>query len=172
MIAEPLRRYLDGRRAHYRVHPHARGATAAEIAEITQVSGSRLARTALVLALTQPPGQLVLVAVPAQTDIDLPRLHSLLGFPVERAHESACASAFPGCAPGSLPPIGEIAVQHVPVYVDTSLSLGDTIAFSGGSDTDLVEMPWSEYRRVAAHTLVHCCRPLDPPPRRERDRRA
>ena len=148
MIAEPLRRFLDERHVRYAVRPHAARADAA--------------KTVLVLALTHPPGQLVLVAVPEQAEVDLPRLHALLGFPVELAPESRWACVFPGWVPGFVPPIGEIAVQHIPLYVDASLNRGETIAFSGGTDTELVEMPWSEYRRVAAHTLVDCCRPRDP----------
>jgi prolyl-tRNA editing enzyme YbaK/EbsC (Cys-tRNA(Pro) deacylase) len=163
MIAEPLRRFLDSRQVRYRVRGSASGGIATETSPPGPVHGPELARVVRVRVLDRPPGRLVLVAVPAHADLDLAALHRQLGFPVELAPESAVASVFPGCAPDAVPPIGELAMEHVPVYVDRSFGHEDgRIAFPAGTGTDLVEMPWSEYERVAAHRLLDCARARAP----------
>ena len=163
MIAEPLRRYLHAHDAHYHVHGHEPRFTASEVAHAVHVPGRSFAKAVLVRVHDRPPGKMILVVVPADKKVDLARLHEQLGFPVELADEGLQRGVFPGYEPGTIPPIGELAVQRLPVFVDVALSKAPGIAFNAGSFTEVVEMPWTEYARIAQHTLVQCgCAPDDP----------
>jgi Ala-tRNA(Pro) deacylase len=163
MIAESLRRYLDAHHAHYHVHEHDVRFTAAETAQVTHVPGHQFAKTVLLRVLDRPPGRYALAVLPAHEEVDLGRLHTIIGFPVELAAEDEFQRVFPGFELGAAPPIGELAVQDVPLLVDTCLSQGPGIAFNGGTHTDVVEMPWHEYTRLAAMRLVDYGRKPAPP---------
>ncbi len=163
MIAAPLLRYLEDHHTRYHVHTHEPRSTASEIAHATHVPGRCFAKSVLLHVHDRPPGRMILAVVPADREVDLSRLHAQLGFPVALADESSMQLVFPGYDPGTLPPIGELAVQQVPVFVDTELSKATGIAFNGGTSTEIVEMPWTEYARITKHTLVDCgCAPDDP----------
>ena len=60
-----------------------------------------------------------------------------------------------GLVPGSVPPFGKPVINHViNLYVDTSVTEQDTIAFNCGSLTDSVIMPVSDYLKIACPTKV------------------
>jgi prolyl-tRNA editing enzyme YbaK/EbsC (Cys-tRNA(Pro) deacylase) len=157
MLADSLRRYLDAQNAQYRVMPHAESAHARDTARLVDVPYRRFAKSVLVRALSRPPGQLVLAVIPADCNLNLDRLRVHVGFPLEIASEQDTRRFFPGVPPGLLPPIGALAVEHVPVFVDEALGQETDIAFPG-SPTDVVLMPWQEYVRIARPTLTPCGR--------------
>jgi len=159
MIAEPLRRFLEDRHVQYHVHAHTPRTTAKDVATVTFVPWRSFAKPVLVRVFDAPPGRFILVVLPASARLDLERLEDTLGFPVELAHEDDFRRIFPDYEPGSAPPIGELAVQHVAAFIDVSLTRSSGIAFAGGSPTDVVEMPRQEYERIAAHRVIDCTLP-------------
>jgi Ala-tRNA(Pro) deacylase len=146
MVPQSLRNYLDARQVPYRVLPHAHSPTAQETAHAAHVSGRRLAKVVL-MRRSASPGFLVAV-LPANEKIDLGRLSEELGESVTLAAESEFERLFPEFEAGAAPPLGELA--GVPVVADACLARQDSIVFNGGTHTDLIEMAWNDFARLAA----------------------
>lgn len=161
MIPETLRRLLEARRIKYHVHSHEQRFTAQEIAHVAHLSGKRFAKSVLLRTHGGPPW--VLAVLPATEQVDLGRLGRQIGFPVEMAGEEAFQRLFPQFEPGAAPPIADLAAEQLPVYVDECLSRGDAIAFNAGTHTDVVEMPWPEFVRLASPVVMEYGRQPLPP---------
>jgi Ala-tRNA(Pro) deacylase len=155
MIPENLRDYLESHQARYHVHTHEPRFTAQEIAHQAHVSGKCFAKTVLL----RSDGRFLLTVLPANEEIDLENLGRKLGHPVELAGEEAFARLFPWCEVGAAPPIAALASEDLPVYADVCFLKGVSIAFNGGTHTDVVEMPWSEFERITTPTLLAYGRP-------------
>ncbi|HEX5032355.1 MAG TPA: YbaK/EbsC family protein, partial [Candidatus Eisenbacteria bacterium] len=82
-----------------------------------------------------------------------------LGDRVELAAEDAFRVLFPECDVGAAPPIAALATEELPVYVDACLSRRESIAFNGGTHTDVVEMAWTEFERLTRPRLLTYGRP-------------
>ena len=158
MIAPRLKEFLESRNVRFHVHSHEPRFTAQEIAHEAHISGKCFAKTILL----RSRGRFLLAALPASEEIDLPLLERKLGQPVELAGEDAFAGLFPGFEVGAAPPIPALASQEIPLYVDTCFLRGEGIAFNGGTLTDVVEMPWQEFERLAAPRLIDYGRPPAP----------
>jgi Ala-tRNA(Pro) deacylase len=163
MIVEPLREFLGSRGVHYHVHEHSARITAPEVAAETHISGRRFAKSVLLRVPRDSKPTFVLAVVPANEIVDLPSLRRMLGEPLEMASEEDFARVFPGFEVGAAPPIGELAATPLEVIVDVCLAEGDGVAMNGGTHTEVVEMPWSEYARIATFRVVECGRRPAPP---------
>lgn len=155
MIPESLRQYLESREARFHVHTHEPRFTAQEIAHETHISGKCFAKTVLL----RSHGRFLLAVLPASEEIDLELLGRELGHPVEVANEDEFARLFPGFEVGAAPPFAALAGEELPTYVDACFLKGDSIAFNGGTHTDVVEMPWKEFERIAAPRILAYGRP-------------
>ena len=155
MIAEPLRQYLESRRATFRVYSHEPRFTAQEIAHEAHISGKCFAKTVIL----RSHGRFLLAVLPASEEIDLELLGRELGSPVELASEDAFSRLFPGCEVGAAPPMAALATEELPSFVDACLLRGDSVAFSGGTHTDVVEMSRSEFARLTAPRILAYGRP-------------
>ncbi len=158
MIAPALERFFEDRHVNYRVLAHPASITAQEVAHAAHVPGRRFAKTILLRVRGEANGY-VLAALPATETVDLPRLGSAIGQPVELASEKELAALFPRFEVGAAPPIGELASDPLPVVADACLIEGGEVAFNGGNHTDLVVMPWSEYARVVSPRVIDYGRP-------------
>lgn len=146
MIAQRLQQLLDSNQVSYRVVAHPSQPTAQEAAHSAHISGRRFAKTVLLRRGGEPPS-FILAVLPANQVVDLDRLSSALGVPVELASEDDLGRLFPGFEIGAMPPFGELA--GIPVVADSCLEGETRIAFNAGTHTDVVEMPWDDYRRIA-----------------------
>jgi len=71
---------------------------------------------------------------------------------VHLATEGEAQRLFPGVELGALPPLGELA--GIPVVADACLRQAGWIVFHGGVLSELVEMTWREYERLAMPIIV------------------
>jgi len=151
MSPQAIRHYLDQKQVPFRVAEHpVRGVTAQEVAASAHVSGKRFAKS-VVLRLR---GQYVLAVLPADERVDLDRLSALCGDAVTLASEQECDQLFPECERGALPPLGELF--RLPVVADEHLAHNEWICMSGGTHTDLIEMRWDDFQRLAHPQVVDC----------------
>jgi Ala-tRNA(Pro) deacylase len=129
--------------------------TALESAAAAHVSGKRFAKPVLLRDLVG--SRFVLAVLPATELIDLERLGQSLGFPVALATEDEWFKLFPDCEPGAAPPFGTLVA--VPVIADAHLALAQWIAVPGGTHTDLIEMAWKDFQRIARPAIIDYGRP-------------
>lgn len=148
MIPASLRQYLDQHQVDYEILVHAPRATAQETAQSVHVTGKRFAKVVLLRARRDsgPPGHVIAV-LPAHEKVDLVRLGAALGQSVELAGEEEFTQLFPDAELGAAPPFGDLA--HVPVVADACLARRRSIVFNAGTHTDLIEMGWGDFVRVA-----------------------
>ena len=150
MVPTTIKSYLDERGVPFRGTAHPHGVTAAEVAQKAHISGKQFGKT---IVLKQRDQYLIAV-VPANEQVDLDALRDLVGPGIELASESEMAPLFPDCEAGAMPPFG--GLYGIPVVADACLTKQTTLAFNGGTHTDVIELRWedfvaSEHPRIIAH---------------------
>ncbi len=142
-----LTKFLDKEHVKYVLIGHSPAFTAQEIAANAHVPGKELAKTVIV----KIDGELAMVVLPASKQVRMDRLQEMLGaHHVELADEDEFKHAFPDCETGAMPPFGNLYGMNV--YVSQALREDDEIAFSAGSHSELIRLPYAEYERLVHPT--------------------
>ena len=140
MPVEKLRKYLDEHNIKYVSIKHSLAYTAQEIAASAHIHGKELAKTVIV----KVDDRMVMAVLQANYKIDLKLLSEAAGAKhAELADEQEFQSLFPGCAPGAMPPFGNL--YDMDVFVDVSLSEDEEIAFNAGSHTELIRLSYKDF---------------------------
>jgi Ala-tRNA(Pro) deacylase len=92
-------------------------------------------------------GQDLMAVLQGDRRVDLEKLEKITGQAIALETEAEFKDLFPDCAPGTMPPFGEL--YGVPTYVDSSLAKEDYIVFEAGNHTDAIKLSFSDYQRVA-----------------------
>lgn len=143
MIPDDIRNYLDAFGAHWTPVGHPRAVTAQEMAELTHVSGHRVAKAVLVRA----DGEFVIAVLPASELIDPLKLARELGVTkVELANEAELRACFTGCEVGAEPPFGKL--YGLPVVVDEDLITDGEVLVRAGSHTQALRIPFTVFERL------------------------
>jgi Ala-tRNA(Pro) deacylase len=143
MPVEKLKKFLDEKKVKYVSIRHSLAYTAQEIAASAHIHGKELAKTVIV----KLDGKPVMAVLPASRMIDMERLRG-----AARAGSAALATErefqdlFPGCAPGAMPPFGNL--WGMTVYADTALAEDAEIAFNAGSHTELIRMAYKSFEEL------------------------
>lgn len=149
MPVQKLKEFLDEHHVRYDTIPHPQSFTAQETAASAHVPGKELAKTVMV----KIDGRMAMVVLPATEQVSLRRLKSITGArSVELAEEGEFRELFPQCEAGAMPPFGNL--WDVPVFADQRLREDETIAFNGGSHTELVRMPYSDFERLVGPAVA------------------
>ncbi len=145
-----LEQYLDNHHVDYNTINLTPAYTAQEIAANAHISGKTLVKTVIV----KIDGKFAMVIEPANLKVNLAALQSLLGSKsVELAKEYEFQDKFPGCEAGAMPPLGNL--YDMDVYVDECLGGDEQIAFTAGSHSELVEMSYNDFAKLAKPKCVH-----------------
>jgi Ala-tRNA(Pro) deacylase len=143
-----LRQFLDGHGVRYVTLTHSPAYTAQQVAEATHVPGKQLAKTVLV----KLDGRLGMAVVAAPEKVSLRALAKLAGVnEAELANERELARAFPGAEVGAVPPFGSL--WELPVYLSSTLSESETIAFIAGTHTEVIALAFKDYRALVEPTI-------------------
>jgi Ala-tRNA(Pro) deacylase len=67
------------------------------------------------------------------------------------ATEAEIGLLYQGCEPGAVPPLGPLYGQRV--FVDTSMTANDEIAFSAGSHRSAIRMRYREFEALVHPTV-------------------
>ena len=142
-----LRNFLDKEHVKYVSIGHSPAFTAQEIAATAHIPGKELAKTVIV----KVDGELAMVVLPAAELVRLEQLRKTLGAQhVELADEDEFKKAFPDCETGAMPPFGNLYGMNV--FVSQALREDDEIAFSAGSHSELIRLPYADYERLVHPT--------------------
>ena len=152
MLSNTVRNYLESRHAHYETISHQPAFTAQEVAASTHIPGRMMAKTVMV----KLDGEMSMVVLPADRRIDLARLKRATRTHFARlASEQEFIGMFPGCEVGAMPPLGEL--YGLDVFAARELTEDDEIAFNGGTFTEVVKVPYAEFRRLAHPRVLDIC---------------
>jgi Ala-tRNA(Pro) deacylase len=143
MPVRRVREFLDSLRVRYVTLRHSPAYTAQEIAAAAHVKGSELAKTVMV----KIDGKIAMAVVPASRMVDFERLREVAGGEkADLASEREFRDSFPECEVGAMPPFGNL--WGMETYVSEELARDPEIAFSAGTHTELIRLPFEDYKRL------------------------
>ena len=143
MPVQRLKEYLKRNNIKYVSIVHSEAYTAQEIAALAHVSGKELAKTVVI----KKDGQMAMAVLSASHKIDWNRLKAATGaVKVELAGEKEFRDMFPDCEVGAMPPFGNL--YKMEVFVETSLTRDEEIAFNAGSHIELIKLSFEDFSRL------------------------
>ncbi len=148
MPVKKLKDFLDGKSVKYVAIKHSPAYTAQEIAASAHVKGQNLAKTVMV----KLDGAMAMAVLPAKYKVDLVKLSQGCGSAVELATEKEFVEMFPACEAGAMPPFGNL--YDMQVFVDTSLTTDQLIAFNAGSHSELIQLSYVDFDRLVQPKVV------------------
>lgn len=144
MPVQKLKEFLDSHGVKYVTLSHSRAFTAQDVAESSHVPGKEMAKTVMVLV----DGRMAMAVVPAPSRVDLERLKQAAGAKhVELADEKDFKGLFPECELGAMPPFGTL--YGLPTFASDRLARQAQIAFSAGTHTEVIRLPYADFERLA-----------------------
>ncbi len=149
MPVRKLKEYLDSNGVKYVSVSHSPAYTAQEIAARAHVRGKQLAKTVMV----KIDGKMAMAVLPASRQVDFDYLKKEIGVPgIELAREDDFKDMFPECEIVAMPPFGNL--YGVEVYTDRSLEEDEEIAFNAGTHTEIIKLPYSDFKRLVNPKLI------------------
>jgi Ala-tRNA(Pro) deacylase len=148
MPVKKLKEFLDSHQVKYVALTHSPAFTSQEIAAAAHISGKELAKTVIV----KVGGQLGMVVLPANDQVNFTKLREATGAEVDLAGESEFKDKFAGCEVGAMPPFGNL--YDMPVYVSSQLSQQDKILFNAGSHSELIQLAFTDFERLVKPKIV------------------
>ena len=147
VVTERLERWLRESGAGFELFEHAPVRTSADAA---RVRGTRLEDGAKALVVWAED-RYVHCVLPAHRRADNARLRAILGTGKLRFATPDELAALTGCAPGAVPPFGNLF--GLPVLVDEELTTTERIAFNAGSNSVSITMRTSDFVRLSGATI-------------------
>jgi Ala-tRNA(Pro) deacylase len=149
MPVKKLRDFLNTHEVKYVSVAHSPAYTAQEIAARVHIKGRKLAKTVMVTV----NGKMAMAVLPASYKVDLDYFRKEIGADnVDLASEEEFKGMFPDCEIGAMPPFGNL--YGMDVFADRSLIEDDEIAFSAGTHTELIKLPFIDYKRLGKPRIV------------------
>ena len=115
-----------------------------EVAAALHESGKHVAKVVMV----QAGDEMVMLVLPSSCRLNMNQVRALLAVDnVRLAQEGEFGDLFADCAPGAMPPFGNL--YGVPVYVDRSLTGQEEIYFRAGTHQHMMRVPYADFVRLA-----------------------
>jgi len=154
-VTERLERWLREDGAPFRLIEHAPVFTSEEAARVRGTPIEAGAKALVLLAGAAPQH----VVVPGHRRVDNARARTVLGTRTLRFATPEELLALTGCAPGAVPPFGNLF--GLPVLVDEELAQREHIAFNAGSNTVSIAMRCGDFLRLSGARVHGLSRPAD-----------
>jgi Ala-tRNA(Pro) deacylase len=149
MPAKILKDFLDSNGVKYVTIKHSLAFTSQEIAASAHIKGKELAKTVLV----KIDGKLAMCVLPASNKVDFDLLNKTLGGKnVRLANEVEFKDKFPDCEVGAMPPFGNL--YGLDVFTEESLSKDVEIAFNACTHTELIQMAYKDFEKLAKPRMM------------------
>jgi Ala-tRNA(Pro) deacylase len=150
MPSDKITAFLKENKVKYKVIEHDEVYTAQETAASAHISGKQLAKTVMV----KIDGDMAMAVLPASYRVDFKSLKKAIGAKkVELASEVDFKDLFPECDVGAMPPFGSL--YDMDVIVAESLADEMVIAFCGGSHTELIQISFKDFEKLAKPKVVN-----------------
>lgn len=144
---ERLIEYLERQGVPFEVQHHQPAYTAQRVAAAEHIPGRQLVK--VVMAWWE--GRPVAFVMPAPYHLNVAHARELLGGEVRISREDEFAPVFPDCAPGAMPPFGNL--YGVPVYAERTLAANETIVFQAGTHVDTMSVRYEDFERLVRPVL-------------------
>jgi len=149
MPVKKLKEFLDGKKVKYVTLKHSPAYTAQEVASSAHIKGKELAKTVII----KIDGTMAMAVLPASYRVDLDALkEAAKAKKVELASEKEFKDLFPECETGAMPPFGNL--YEMDVYVSSSLAEDENIAFNAGTHTELIQLPYEDFKKLTEPKVV------------------
>jgi len=149
MPVKKLRDFLNKHEVKYVSVAHSPAYTAQDIAARVHIKGKRLAKTVIVTV----NGKMAMAVLPASSKVDFDYFRKEIGADsVSLASEEEFKGLFPDCEVGAMPPFGNL--YGMDVYADEGLVEDEEIAFSAGTHTELIKLPFMDFKRLVKPRIV------------------
>lgn len=135
--------FLKKQKVPYVKRHHPEAFTAQEVAAASHVPGARMLKAVVVRA----GDGYALAVCPATHKVNTVRLEKLVGRPVRIANEGEMEEVLADTEIGAEAPIGNL--YGIATYADKSVAESGEIVFQAGSHTDVLEMSYSDFAKVA-----------------------
>lgn len=153
MPINTLTRFLDDNKVEYVTIRHSPAYTAQKIAAAAHIPGREVAKTVMV----KIDGKMAMAVVRATDQVDLDLLRSAAkAESVTLATEDDFRDAFQGVELGAMPPFGNL--YGMAVFADEALTKDAQIAFNAGSHTELLQLDYAEFQRLAKPKVANFSR--------------
>ena len=152
-VTERLEHWLREAGVAFEIFEHAPVHTSEEAA---RARGTRLEEGAKALVV-RAEDRYVHLVLPAHLKADNALLRALLGTRKLRFATPEELLALTGCAPGAVPPFGNLF--GLPVFVDEELCRNERVAFNAGSNSVSVTMRRGDLVRLSGATVCRFARP-------------
>ena len=142
-VTDRLEGWLREAGVTFRLFAHAPVTTSADAARVRGTAPEAGAKALVVLAEDRP----VHAVLPGSRRLDNARLRALLGTRTLRFATPEELLTLTGCAPGAVPPFGNLF--GLPVLVDEALAAREDIAFNAGSTAVSIVMRAADFVRLS-----------------------
>jgi Ala-tRNA(Pro) deacylase len=145
---ERMEAYLNENGVPFEVKRHSTAYTMPEVAAALHESGKHVAKVVMVAA----DEQMAMCVVPSPCRLNLARVREMLGAAdVRLAEEHEFSERFADCAPGAMPPFGNL--YEIPVYVDRALAEQDAMVFRVGTHEQSMKVAYGDFERLVQPTV-------------------
>ena len=143
-ISPRLGKFLKDHGVSYTVVIHAPTPTASKTAELSHISGDRVAKGVVL----KHDETFVLAVLPASHHIRIDEADGILGRMFELATESEIVELFPDCAAGAVPAIGE--AYGLETLVESRLIGLPEIYIEGGDHKSVIALQGAQFDKLTA----------------------
>jgi len=141
---ERMQAYLNENGVPFQIKRHSTAYTMPEVAAALHESGKHVAKVVMVAA----GEQMAMCVVPSAYRLNMTQVQHMLGSSKARiAQEHEFSDCFPDCAPGAMPPFGNL--YDLPVYVDRALAEQEAMVFRIGTHQHSMKVAYSDFARLA-----------------------
>jgi len=145
---ERMEAYLGEHNVPFEVKQHSTAYTMPEVAAALHESGKHVAKVVMVVA----GEQMAMCVVPSAYRLNMAQVQKLLGSGKARlAQEHEFSERFPDCAPGAMPPFGNL--YDIPVYVDRALAEQEAMVFRIGTHQHSMKVAYDDFTRLVQPTI-------------------
>lgn len=145
---ERMEAYLNEKGVPFEVRQHSTAYTMPEVAAALHESGKHVAKVVIVRA----GEEMLMCVVPSPYRLNMDQVRAMLSAPqVRLAQEHEFTDLFPDCAPGAMPPFGNL--YDVPVYVDRALAEQEEMFFLVGTHDHSMEVAYKDFARLVQPTV-------------------
>lgn len=151
MLPKRIQTFLDKHNIKYDTIACTPKQSTREIAKTAHISEKGLAKTTIIKL---DGNRFAMIVEPLSIKTNLERWKQLLGSKqIELATDDELDDLFDEFDTSSIPALGNLF--EMDVFLDDRLSLGDEIAFSGGTPSELIKLSYKEYARWVKPKLFH-----------------
>ncbi len=151
-VTDRLERWLRDVGVAFEIFEHAPVRTSEEA---SRVRGTRLEEGAKALVV-RADDRYVQLVLPAHLKADNAQLRTILGTRKLRFATPEELAELTGCAPGAVPPFGNLF--GLPVLVDEALCRNERVAFNAGSNSVSITMRREDFVRISGATVCRFAR--------------